>query len=64
MFMVDADMQIVPLDRSAPFAFDLDRYNAQLVAGYSRTLANQGLEVFMRDLTRLGDHGATQVTLR
>jgi hypothetical protein len=52
--MLDADMQIVDLDRAAPFAFDLDRYAAQLVAGYSRTLPDQGLEVFMLDVDRLG----------
>jgi hypothetical protein len=59
--MLDAEMQIVDLDRAAPFAFDLDRYAAQLVAGYSRTLPDQGLEVFMLDVDQLGgraDRGA------
>ncbi|HEV2642958.1 MAG TPA: hypothetical protein VGT98_09635, partial [Candidatus Elarobacter sp.] len=64
LLMLDAEMQIVSLEASVPFAFDLDRYNAQLVAGYSRTLPDLGLEAYMRDVTRLGDHRATQVTLR
>lgn len=64
MLMLDADMEIVSLDGARPFAFDLDRYQAQLVAGYSRTLATQGLEVHMRDVTRLGRPGPTEVTLR
>lgn len=64
LLMLDADMEIVSLDGSRPFAFDLDRYEAQLVAGYSRTLATQGLEVYMRDVTRLGRAGPTEVTLR
>lgn len=64
LLMLDAEMQIVELDRATPFAFDLDRYNAQLVAGYSRTLPDLGLEVFMRDVTKLGEHRTTQITLR
>lgn len=49
LMMIDAEMQIVGLD-SGRFGFDLDRYKAQLVAGYSRTLADFGLEVFMPDV--------------
>jgi hypothetical protein len=48
LLMLDAEMQIVDLDPSDPFKFDLDRYARQLVAGYSRSLADGGLEVFMR----------------
>ena len=58
--MLDAEMQIVDLDRGRrPFAFDLDRYQAQLVAGYSRTLPDQGLEVFMKDAAALAPRVAT-----
>jgi hypothetical protein len=47
LVMLDAEMQIVSLHPRASFGFDLDRYKKQLVAGYSKTLADSGLEVFM-----------------
>ncbi|HJR62993.1 MAG TPA: hypothetical protein VJ803_04780 [Gemmatimonadaceae bacterium] len=50
LFMVDADMRIVDADTSDPFDFSLDRYNEQLVRGYSVTLPSLGLEVHMPDL--------------
>ncbi len=53
LLMLDAEMQIVDLDPSDAFRFDLSRYNAQLVAGYERTLADGGLEVWMRDVDKL-----------
>ncbi|HEY8311061.1 MAG TPA: hypothetical protein VIG47_10925, partial [Gemmatimonadaceae bacterium] len=52
--MADAEMQIVDLDPSDPFEFELDQYNKQLVAGYSKTLPSLGLEVFMRDIDKVG----------
>ena len=52
--MENAEMQIVDLDPSDPFKFDLDRYAGQLIAGYSRTLPDLGLEVFMRDVDKIG----------
>jgi hypothetical protein len=55
LLMLDAEMQIVDLDPGDVFKFDLSRYNAQLVAGYERTLADGGLEVWMRDVDKLGD---------
>ena len=58
LLMLDAEMQITDLDREEVFRFDLARYNAQLVAGYERTLADGGLEVWMRDVDKLGQ-GAT-----
>ncbi len=58
LLMLDAEMQITDLDREDVFRFDLSRYNAQLVAGYERTLADGGLEVWMRDVDKLGQ-GAT-----
>jgi hypothetical protein len=57
LLMLDAEMQIVDLDPGAVFKFDLGRYNAQLVAGYERTLADGGLEVWMRDVDKLGEPG-------
>ena len=49
LLMTDADMQVLDADPSDPFDFDLDHYMVQLVAGYSRTLANAGLWVVMPD---------------
>lgn len=53
--MNNAEMQIVDLDPSDPFEFELDQYSKQLVAGYSRTLPSLGLEVFMRDIDKVGE---------
>jgi hypothetical protein len=53
LLMLDADLQIVDMDPSDPFKFYLDQYLDQLVAGYSRTLSDQGLEVFMRDIDKI-----------
>ena len=54
LMMLDADMFITDLDPADPFRFDLDRYKPQLVAGYSRTLQSGGLEVWMRDIDKIG----------
>lgn len=53
LMMLDADMLITELDPVDSFRFDLDRYQPQLVAGYSKTLASGGLEVWMRDIDKL-----------
>lgn len=55
LMQIDADMLITELDPQDPFRFDLDRYKPQLVAGYSRTLDSGGLEVWMRDIDKLGN---------
>jgi len=55
LMQIDADMLITELDPLDPFRFDLDRYKPQLVAGYSRTLESGGLEVWMRDIDKLGN---------
>jgi hypothetical protein len=54
LMMLDADMFITELDPDDAFRFDLDRYQQQLVAGYSRTLESGGLEVWMRDIDKVG----------
>ncbi|MFN2602123.1 MAG: hypothetical protein ABR582_05115 [Gemmatimonadaceae bacterium] len=54
LLMLDAEMQIVSLHPTGSFGFDLDRYMQQLVAGYSKTLADSGLEVFMASAETLG----------
>ena len=50
LFMVDADMEIIDLDPHNVFQFSIDQYNTQLVAGYSKNTASNGLIVFMPDL--------------
>jgi len=49
LFMVTADMQVIDTDDTDPFDFFIDRYNAQLVAGFDHNLADYGLTVYMRD---------------
>jgi len=58
LVMLDAEMQIVDLDPGDPFVFNLDRYNDQLIAGYSKTLPDLGLEVHMPDFDTL--HSTSQ----
>ena len=53
LMMLDADMLITDLDPADPFRFDLARYQPQLIAGYSKSLASGGLEVFMKDIDKL-----------
>jgi hypothetical protein len=53
LFMPEADMQVVDTDPRDDFDFFLDRYNAQLTAGFTRNQPNYGLEVFMRDYADL-----------
>lgn len=52
--MLDADMQIIDLDPEDPFAFELGRYQPQLVAGYSKTMTDGALTVFMPDRDKIG----------
>jgi hypothetical protein len=47
--MHDADLMIVDAQPEDPFDFYLDRYNAQLVAGYEKNTPDHGLIVFMPD---------------
>jgi hypothetical protein len=51
--MTDTDLELVDLDPSDPFDFSVDDWNAQLVAGYSKTLANRGLKAYMPDYSDL-----------
>jgi hypothetical protein len=50
--MSDADMQLIDADPSTPFDFFPGRYEAQLVAGYSRNTKRKGLQVYMPDYSR------------
>ena len=53
LFMVHADMQVIDLSPEDPFDFDIVRYHAQLVAGSHRTTPDDGLLVFMPDLSKM-----------
>jgi hypothetical protein len=50
--MHDTDLLILDAEPEDPFDFFLDRYNAQLVAGYSKNTPDHGLIVFMPDYKR------------
>jgi len=47
--MHDADLQLIDSDPKDPFDFFPARYNAQLVAGYSKNTAKKGLKTYMPD---------------
>jgi len=55
--MSDADMQLIDADPSTPFDFFPERYEDQLVAGYSRNTRRKGLQVFMPDYSRIPRNG-------
>jgi hypothetical protein len=52
--MHGADLQIIDADPKDPFDFYLSQYAKQLVAGYSRTMPDQGLVVYMPDSNDAG----------
>jgi hypothetical protein len=47
--MTDTDLELVDADPSDPFDFSVSDWDAQLVAGYSKTLPNRGLMAHMPD---------------
>jgi hypothetical protein len=51
--MNDTDMRLIDADPTDPFDFFPDRYQDQLVAGYSKTTATGGLLVYMPDYAKL-----------
>lgn len=53
LLMYDTDLRIVDADPKTSFDMKLPHYSEQLVAGRSRTLANQGLVVYMPDYSTL-----------
>jgi len=53
LLMIDSDMEVVDIDPGDPFAFFIDRYNDQLVAGHERNLPSYGLLVHMKDWGKL-----------
>jgi hypothetical protein len=60
--MRGTELQIIDADPKDPFDFDLDHYNDQLVAGYSKNLPDKGLVVHMPDYNKLG--GPASASLR
>lgn len=55
--MDDTDMVLIDMDPRDPFDFYLDHYKEQLEAGYTKTTAQWGLRVFMKDYSKL--HGVS-----
>jgi len=58
--MNNADMELIDADPRDPFDFFPERYNDQLVAGYSKTTASGGLRVYMPDWDKLSKRPAEQ----
>jgi hypothetical protein len=52
--MTEADLQLIDVDDSDPFDFYQAKYEAQLVAGYSKNTPQHGLMTFMPDYDDLG----------
>ena len=55
--MRDADLQLIDADPRDPFDFFPARYNAQLVAGYSKNTPAKGLKTYMPDFDDLQKSG-------
>jgi hypothetical protein len=51
--MENTDLMLVDADSNDPFDFSPEKYNDQLVAGYSKNTREHGLVVFMPDLKSL-----------
>jgi len=51
--MRDADLQLIDADPRDPFDFFPARYDAQLVAGYSKNTPSKGLRTYMPDFDDL-----------
>ena len=62
--MTDTDLELVDLDGDDPLDFSVANWNAQLVAGYSKTLGNRGLRAFVPDYNDLDRRRATDAAPR
>ena len=62
LLMSDTDLRILGPDSQNPFGMNLPHYSKQLVAGRSRTLANEGLVVYMPDYETLGKSNLAQTS--
>ena len=56
--MTDTDLELVDLDPKDAFDFSVDHWQAQLVAGYSKTLPDRGLRAYMPDYNDLAPRAA------
>ena len=56
--MTDTDLELVDMDPKDAFDFSVDHWTAQLVAGYSKTLPNRGLQAYMPDYSDLAPGAA------
>lgn len=54
LLMTNTDLELVDDDADDPFDFSVEHWNNQLVAGYSKTMANRGLKAHMPDYNDLG----------
>lgn len=55
--MTDADLQLIDAHPRSPFDFFPARYEAQLIAGYSRNTSRKGLQVYMPDYAVVASNG-------
>ena len=51
--MTDTDLELIDEDPQDPFDFSVDRWNAQLAAGYSKVTPERGLKAHMVDFNDL-----------
>jgi hypothetical protein len=54
--MTETDLELVDRDPDDPFDFSVDRWNEQLVAGYSKITPGRGLKAHMPDYNDLPRH--------
>jgi len=59
--MTDTDLELVDMDPSDPFDFSVGDWDAQLVAGYSKTLPNKGLIAHMPDYDDIRPNSKSKV---
>jgi hypothetical protein len=52
--MSDADLRLIDMQPADPFDFYSAKYDAQLVAGYSKNTPQHGLRTYMPDYARIG----------
>jgi hypothetical protein len=58
--MTATDLELVDMDPKDPFDFSIERWNDQLVAGYSKTTPARGLKAHMPDYNDLPRRSAKQ----
>jgi hypothetical protein len=59
--MTETDLELVDDDPRDPFDFSVERWNDQLVAGYSKNTPQRGLKAHMPDYDDLQRSRTTQV---